>query len=227
MCLRDIVQTTSYVFGQIFFDNVFKNLWELLSVPMDLPYCLVYPMRYMKDMELDHFDTRNNPAGTCLHCCICHATLQYMNDDPRYHRAYDRSWLILPRGTQYKEQLFPKILKPWNHQVPLIDPITKEPYSMKLMGDFRSMDPIFKGCYGDSFLYSNVDLGQLQQQGYTFPLIRVKFLPHQFLPICRPNSLRLQSGPHHGPRCPLWQPNLQRPSTPAGRVGITTVQDVA
>ena len=31
------------------------------------------------------------------------------------------------------------------------------------MGDFRSMDPIFKGCYGDSFLYSNVDLGRLQQ----------------------------------------------------------------
>ena len=33
---------------------------------------------------------------------------------------------------------------------------------MKLVGDFRSMDPIFKGCYGDSFLYSDVDLGQLQ-----------------------------------------------------------------
>ena len=95
------------------------------------------------------------------------------------------------------------------------------------MGDFRSMDPIFKGCYGDLFLYSDVDLGQLQHQGYTFPLIGVRFLPHQFLPTCRPNSLRLQSGPHHGPRCPLWQPNLQRPSNPAGRVGNTTVQDVA
>ena len=32
---------------------------------------------------------------------------------------------------------------------------------MKLMVDFRSMDPIFKGCYGDLLLYSNADLGQL------------------------------------------------------------------
>ena len=33
---------------------------------------------------------------------------------------------------------------------------------MELVGDFRSMDPIFKGCYGDSFLYTDVELGQLR-----------------------------------------------------------------
>ena len=118
----------------------------------------------MKDVDPDHFDTHNNPARTCLHRCICHATLQYMNDDPHYHRAYGRSRLILPHGAQYKEQLFPEILKPWNHWAPLTDPITKEPFPMELMGDFRSTDPIFKGCYGDSFLYSDVDLGTLRWQ---------------------------------------------------------------
>ena len=40
---------------------------------------------------------------------------------------------------------------------------------MKLVGDFRSMDPIFKGC---SFLYSDVDLGQLQQQEIHLPPYR-------------------------------------------------------
>ena len=34
---------------------------------------------------------------------------------------------------------------------------------MELVGDFRSTDPIFKGCYGNSFLYSDMDLGQLRQ----------------------------------------------------------------
>ena len=34
---------------------------------------------------------------------------------------------------------------------------------MELVGDFRSTDPIFKGCYGDSFLYSDVDLGRLRR----------------------------------------------------------------
>ena len=105
------------------------------------------------------FDTRNNPARTCLCRCMCHATLQYMNDDPHYCRAYGGSHPILPRGAQYKEQLFPEILKPQNHWALLIDPITQEPFLMKLVGHFRSMDPIFKGCYGGSFLYSDVDLG--------------------------------------------------------------------
>ena len=116
----------------------------------------------MKDVELDHFDTRNNPARTRLHHCICCTTLQYMNDDPRYHRAYGGSCLILPCGVQYKERLFPEILEPQNHWVPLTDPISQESFPMKLMVDFRSMDAIFKGCYGDSFLYSDVDLGQLR-----------------------------------------------------------------
>ena len=79
-----------------------NNYGGIMSVTMDPPYCLIYPMSYMKDMEPDHFDTHNNPARTCMHHCICHATPQHMNDDPRYHRSYDRSHLILPRGAQYK-----------------------------------------------------------------------------------------------------------------------------
>ena len=130
-----------------------------MSVPTDPPYYLIYPMSYMKDVEPDHFYTHNNPAGTHLHHCICHATLQHMTDDPHHCREYGGSCLILPHRAQHKEQLFPKILKLQNHWAPLTDPITKEPFPMELVGDFRSTDPIFKGCYGDSFLYSNVDLG--------------------------------------------------------------------
>ena len=136
-----------------------SNYGGTMSVPMDPPYCLIYPMSYVRDMELDHFNTHNNPAGTCLHHCICHATLLHLNDDPNQHREYARSRLILPRGAQYKEQLFPEILKPWNHQEPLTDSVTKESFPMELVGDFRSMDPIFKGCYSDLFLYSDMDLG--------------------------------------------------------------------
>ena len=40
---------------------------------------------------------------------------------------------------------------------------------MELMGDFRSTDPIFKGCYGDLFLYSDMDLGQLRWQEIHLP----------------------------------------------------------
>ena len=149
-----------------------SNHGGTLSIPTDPPCCLIYPMSYMRDVEQDHFDTHNNPAGTHLCCCICCATLQYMNDDPKQHREYSGSHLILPRGAQYKEQLFPEILEPWNHQEPLTDSTNKEPFPMELVGDFRSTDPIFKVCYGDSFLYSNVNLGQIRQRGIHLPPYR-------------------------------------------------------
>ena len=43
---------------------------------------------------------------------------------------------------------------------------------MELVGGLRSTDPIFKGCYGDSFLNSDVDLGQLRQWGIHLPPYR-------------------------------------------------------
>ena len=80
-----------------------SNYGGTMSIPIDLPYCLIYPTSYVRDVEPDHFDTRNNLAGTCLRRCICCTTLQYMNDYPNQHREYAGSRLILPRRTQYKE----------------------------------------------------------------------------------------------------------------------------
>ena len=142
-----------------------SNYGGTMSVPTDLPYCLVYPMSYVRDMESDHFDTHNNPAGTCLFHCMCCATLQYMNADPKQCRKYSGSHLILPCRAQYKERLFPEILKPWNHQEPLMDSSTKEPFPMELVGNFWAADLTFKGCYGHSLLYSDTELCQLRWWG--------------------------------------------------------------
>ena len=135
------------------------NLSGIMSVPMDPPYCLVYPTSYNKGIEPNHFDTRNSPAGMRLHCCVCHITLQFSNDDPKQHTKYIGSRLILPCGVQYNDHLYPSILELRNHHDPLIDSVMGEPCPMEVVGDFKAVDPIFKGCYGDSLLYSEDDLG--------------------------------------------------------------------
>ena len=138
-----------------------------MSIPMDPPYCLVYPTSYIEGIEPDHFNTCNSPMGTRLHHCVCQTTLQFSNDDPKQHTQYLGSCLILPRGAQYNDWLYPSILEPWNHRSLLIDPAMGEPCPMEVVGDFRATDPIFKGCYGDSLLYSEADLAQLRwQKGY-------------------------------------------------------------
>ena len=139
-----------------------NNFRGTMSIPTDPPYCLVYPTSYVKDVDLDHFDTCNNRVGTRLHRCICHATLQFNNNEPEECTNYAGSCLILPHGAQYNDQLFLAILELQNYRGPLIDSVMGEPYPMEMVGDFRAVDPIFKGCYGDSLLYSDADLHWLR-----------------------------------------------------------------
>ena len=75
----------------------------------------------------------------------------------------------MPHRAQYNDRLFPVILEPRNHRELLIDSFMKEPYPMELVGDFWTADPIFKGCYGDSLLYSDAELHQLRWQGILLP----------------------------------------------------------
>ena len=175
-----------------------------MSIPTDPPYCFVYPTSYMRDVEPDHFDTRSL-ARTCLCHCICHTTLQHMNDDPNQHREYARSCLILPRRAQYKERLFPEILELQDHQVLLTDSVTKEPFPMELVGDFRSTVPIFKGCYGDSFLYSDEDLGRLRWHGIHLP-------PYQSEILAPPAPSYLQA---KQPKAMKWFPPWAATLNPA------------
>ena len=44
-----------------------------------------------------------------------------------------------------------------------------EPYPIEMVGDFKAVDPIFKGCYRDSLLYSDTDLCWLRRQGIYLP----------------------------------------------------------
>ena len=139
-----------------------SNFGGAMSIPTDPPYCLVYPTSYIRDVDQDHFDTCNNLAGMHLHRCVCCATLQFNNDKPKECTNYARSHLILPCGAQYNDQLFPTIFKLQNHHSPLIDSPMREPYPMEMVGDFWVVDLIFKGCYGDSLLYSDTDLRWLR-----------------------------------------------------------------
>ena len=148
------------------------NLSGVMSVPTDPPYCLVYPTTYIKGAEPDHFDTWNSPVGTRLHRCVCRATLQFSNTDPQQRTKYAGSHLIVPRGVQYDDRLFPAIVEPQNHRGPLIDPVTGETCPMEVVGNFRATDPIFKGSYGDSFLYSEDDLVRLRWQKVYLPIFQ-------------------------------------------------------
>ena len=98
---------------------------------------------------------------------------------------------------------------------------------MELVGDFRSTDPIFKGCYGDSFLYSDVDLGQLRWCGIHLP-------PYQGEILAPPAPSYLQAKQSEATEwSPPWATTsnqaVESPKTKhsGGRVDITIALDMA
>ena len=80
----------------------------------------------------------------------------------------------MPHGVQYNDHLYPTILEPWNHHGPLIDPVMGEPCLMEVVGDFKAVDPIFKGSYGDSLLYLEDDLACLRWQKVYLPTFQAE-----------------------------------------------------
>ena len=192
---------------------------------MDPPYCLVYPTSYVRDVVPDHFDTHNNLVGMRLHCCVCCATLQFANDNPKQLKNYSGSRLILPCRAQYNDQLFPTILELQNHWEPLIDSAMKEPFQMELVGDFWVAGPIFKGCYGDSLLYSDAELHRLRR--FTSPATRVRSPCHRPHHTSKPGSPRCPSSPHPGRQLLTCSRSLPRLNTLAARAVPTAARDAA
>ena len=76
---------------------------------------------------------------------------------------------------------------------------------MELVGDFRSMDPIFKGCYSNSLLYTDVELGRLRW-------LRIHLLPYQSEIPVPPAPSYLQA---RQPKVMKWSPPRAATATPS------------
>ena len=194
-----------------------------MSIPMDPSYCLVYPTSYIKGVEPNHFNTRNSPTGMCLHHCVCCTTLQFSNDDPKQCTKYVGSHLILPRGVQYNDRLYPSILEPQNHCGLLIDPVMGESCPMEVVGDFKATDPIFKGCYGDSLLYSEDDLARLRWQKVYLPTFQEEIPMPPALsywqdrePVATKQSLRRAAAPDTSMESPKIKCSSSKSGPPWG-----------
>ena len=61
------------------------NYWGVMVVPMEPPYCLIYPTVYETEVPVKdqhHFNTRGNPVGMCTGACMCCALLQQADTQP-------------------------------------------------------------------------------------------------------------------------------------------------
>ena len=95
--------------------------------------------------------------------------------------------------------LFPEITTPHHHQGPLIDPNTREPYVMVMVGDFWLEDTFFPGSPRDSLLINEDDLARLKRRVLHISIYREEKPQHPTtintsLPASRKTFLQQRGG---------------------------------
>ena len=142
---------------------------DIMAIPTDPPYCLVYPIMYHKNAEdKSHFNTSTSPSGMHTCVCMCRALLQHVDMEPLHQRTFEGSHLIIPHSAQYRT-LFLEIIALCNHWGLLIDPEINEPFPMFTVGDFCLKDKIFPSTYGHSLLFIESDLTKLKEKDIYIP----------------------------------------------------------
>ena len=142
---------------------------SMMAPPTEPPYCLVYPIHFFNDMPEDlknqlHMDLF--PPGLCCWECVCHRLIHLANLHEKWETIMGGSHFLLPRGAQYNDNLLPRLIRPWNHRILLVDPVTAQPYPMVEVGSFTMQDPLFPGTAGDSYIYWGDARKWLEERGY-------------------------------------------------------------
>ena len=142
---------------------------SMMALPMEPPYCLVYPIRFFNDMPADlrnQLHTDLFPPGLCCRECVCHRLIQRANHHEKWETIMGGSHFLLPHGAQYDKNLLPQLIRPQNHRSLLMDPVMAQPYPLVKVGSFTMQDPLFPSIVGDSYVYWGDTRKWLEERGY-------------------------------------------------------------
>ena len=144
------------------------NFGGMMTLPTDLPYCLMYPNIYssiIPKKDRHHFNVGGGPSEVHTHVCICHVLLQHANMSTDHRQQHHGSGLVITWGVQY-DHLLPKIMMLCNHRALLVDLSMGEPFPLVPVGNFQLEDNSFPGTPSDSLLYTNEELTKLQKMRF-------------------------------------------------------------
>ena len=100
---------------------------------------------------------------------VIHWLLMWDCLECEYERMSCGGHLIIPRGMQFGQKLFPEIVIPRNHAAPYPDPTTGLEAPFMTVGPFSSTDPLFPGVARDWQLYTTQEVMYLKSAGVLNP----------------------------------------------------------
>ena len=137
--------------------------------PMEPLYCLMYLICFFNDTPTDlrnQLHTDLLPPGLCCRECVCHRLIQRANLHEKWETIMGGSHFLLPHRAQYDDNLLPQLIRPQNHRILLMDPVTAQSYPLVEVGSFTIQDPLFPGTVGDGYVYWGDAQKWLEERGY-------------------------------------------------------------
>ena len=148
--------------------TIVGNYGGHLAFAMDPPFCMAYPSHFVNTedpAQMTFRSQQNHPVSFTRDCLMVHQLLAQDCPECKYMMDGCHSHLLIPRGMQFAEDLFPQILVPHNHATPYHDPKTGEEAPFITIGPFTSKDTLFQGVAGDLELYTAEEVITLRNVG--------------------------------------------------------------
>ena len=146
-----------------------------MAFAMDPPFCVTYPLHFVdteEPVQMTFRSQQNHPVSFTGNCLMVHQLLawdcpecEYMMD--RHHRC-----LLIPRGMQFPEDLFPQIVVLHNHATPYHNPKAGEEAPFINVGPFTSRDTLFQDVARDLELYTAEEVITLRNMSILKSLLK-------------------------------------------------------
>ena len=145
-----------------------------MTTEMDPPYCLVYPKIFkpsIPQMECSHYNSKGAPSHGRIHKCMCCTLLHCIDHTHLQQQKHHQGQLVICWRAQYS-CLLPSVAIPCNHHPPIVQFGGEMTFPMASVRDFTLDDKLFPGSPGNSLLYNDKEIMELQRQGYQVSLHR-------------------------------------------------------
>ena len=140
------------------------NFDGMMATETDPLYCIVYPVIFKPSIpqeEHSHYDSEGAPSQAQIHECMCCALLHHIDHTHVQQQKHHQGQLVIPRGAQYS-CLLPSVVISCNHCPPIIQFGGGVTFPMASIGDFMLDGKLFPRSPGDSLLYNDKEITELQ-----------------------------------------------------------------
>ena len=150
------------------FCTIVGNYGGHMAFAMHPLFCVAYPLEFVhqNDPAQMTFRSQHNHPVSCIAdgLLVCQL-LTWDCPKCEYALATCNGCLLIPRGVQFPEDLYPEIVILCNHTEPYRDPKTGKEAPFMTVVPFTSRDTLFYGVAGDLELYTAEEVITLRNAG--------------------------------------------------------------